>query len=101
MENKEVNMAEIDIENSQTQKVVTLSVPVLEYDFKGKCVFDISSISEVERELLIDAINLNLQHTDIELFYVDQEGDLPHFGPDFEFKIEENKLIGLYIRNKE
>lgn len=101
MGKKEVMMAEIDIENSQTQKVITLMVPVLEYDFKGKCVFDISSISEEEKDLLINTIDKNLQHIDIELFCGDQEGNLPHFGSDFEFSIDGNKLIGFYTRNKD
>lgn len=100
MNKKECMMAEIDIENLQTQKVVTLEVPILKYEINGECVFDISEVSEEEMGLLVNAIDINLQHTDIELFYVEQEGNLPHFGPDFEFKIESNKLYGLYTRDK-
>ena len=93
-------MAEIDIENSQTQKVVTLEVPIIKYEMNSECVFDISEISEENMELLVNAIDNNLEHTDIEFFYVDQQGNLPHFGPDFEFKIDGNKLYGLYTRDK-
>lgn len=93
-------MAEIDIENSQTQKVITIKVPIITFDDLDDNIFDISSITEEEKKLLIDAINPKLEHTDIELFYVDYESDIPNFGPDYSFRIENDKLYAINERIK-
>ena len=91
----------IDIENSHTQKVITLEVPLLEFDYHKKAIFDISNITQDELEKLKLAIDSKeeLMYTDIEMFFTDQ-GDCPNFGPDYEFTIKDNKLIGIYTRNK-
>ncbi len=91
---------EIDIENSHTKKVITLEVPITEYIVDDKCIFDISNLDNKELNLLKDAINDNLSYTDIEIFYVSTMGNLPHFGPDFEYTIKNNKLECLYKKRR-
>ena len=92
--------AEIDIENSKTQKVITINVPIITFDDLDENIFDISAITEEENKLLIDAINPKLEHTDIELFYVDSESNIPNFGPDYSFRIENDKLYAINERIK-
>ena len=89
----------IDIENSKTGKVVTINTKVLQYNSKGECIFDISLISNDERELLINAINPLLTYTDIEMFFIDND-NIPNFGPDFEYSLENNLLYAYYTRDK-
>ena len=90
--------AYIDIENSKTKKVDTITVTLLEYNNEGNVKFDISSLTDCELEILKDAINNELDHTDIEMFFTDID-NYPNFGPDYEFKINNNILVGMYIRN--
>lgn len=92
--------ATIDIENSKSKEMETLNVPVIEYEENKKVLIDISSITEHELFILSEAINPELTHTDIEMFFLDVENDLPHFGPDFDFSIKENTLCGYYVRDK-
>lgn len=91
----------IDIENAHTQKVITLEVPLLEFDDLNKVVFDISNITQDELEKLKVAINprKDLMYTDIEMFFTDQD-NYPNFGPDYDFTIKDNQLIGIYTRDK-
>lgn len=92
-------IAQIDIENSKTQKVETINVPIISYEYEKEFIFDISGINEYERQILNDAINIDLKYTDIEMFFVEMKPNIPNFGPDYEYKIEDNKLYGLYTRN--
>lgn len=92
--------ARIDIENSKTKEVITLDVLVMEYAENKKVVFDISSIGENELHILTDAINPKLTYTDIEMFYIDIEDNIPNFGPDYDFIIEGNTLCGYYTRDQ-
>lgn len=91
--------AYIDIENAHTQKVITIDVPIIEYDDIGICVFDISNITDEELLKLQDAINPELDYTDIEMFFVDTEPGIPNFGPDFDYEIINGHLIAKYTRN--
>lgn len=90
--------AYLDIENSKTNDVITIKLPILKYSKNDYIVLDIREINEEEYKLLEDATNPALGYTDIELFFI--EGDpLPNFGPDYKCKIEDNKLILRYERN--
>ena len=90
--------AYLDIENSKTNDVITIKLPILNYSKNDYIVLDIREINEEEYKLLEDATNPALGYTDIELFFI--EGDpLPNFGPDYKCKIEDNKLILRYERN--
>ena len=90
--------AYLDIENSKTNDVITIKLPILKYSKNDYIVLDIREINEEEHKLLEDATNPALGYTDIELFFID--GDpLPNFGPDYKCKIEDNKLILRYERN--
>lgn len=92
--------AQLDIENSKTQKVETLNVPIISYEYEKEFVFDISNISDYEFRILKDAIDINLKYTDIEMFFVSMKPNIPNFGPDYEYKIKKGKLYGQYVRNK-
>lgn len=92
--------AYIDIENSHTKKVITLEVPIIEH-IKNKIIkFNISNLSKEQIILLENAISElpELSYTDIELFYIDNN-NIPNFGPDYDFYIKDNLLIGIYNRN--
>lgn len=90
--------AYLDIENSKTNNVITIKLPILKYSKNNYIVLDISEINEEEYKLLEDATDPALGYTDIELFFID--GDpLPNFGPDYKCKIEDNKLTLRYKRN--
>lgn len=97
---KKAKIARIDIENSKTQKVIIFEVPVLKYERMQEIIFDISKLNKQDLKLLIDAINptMKMNYTDIEMFYLDSMPDTPIFGPDFVYKIEDEKLIAKYIR---
>ena len=84
--------ANLDIENSKTQEVITILLPVLEFEENGYIVFDISKVNDKEKELILDAINPELGYTDIEMFFIDDD-DVPYFGPDYDYSISDNKLI--------
>lgn len=85
----------IDIENSKTKKVITLNVDVIKYEYNKEAIFDISKLNIDENNILKDAINEELTYTDIEMFFIDN-GSVPEFGPDYKYKIENNKLILTY-----
>ena len=92
--------AYIDIENSHTKKVITLEVPIIEH-IKNKIIkSDISNLSKEQTSLLENAISElpELSYTDIELFFIDTD-NTPNFGPDYDFYIKDNILIGIYNRN--
>ena len=95
--------AQIEIENSKTQKVETIIVPIIvpiiKYEYEKDFIFDLSNITEYEYEILANAVNDNLKYTDIEMFFVDMKPNIPNFGPDYGYKIENNKLYGSYTRN--
>lgn len=88
--------AKIDIENSKTKKVITLNVDVIKYEHNKEVIFDISTLNDFEINILNDAIDEKLTHTDIEMFFLDNN-DIPEFGPDYKSIIEDNKLILKYI----
>ncbi len=90
--------AYLDIENSKTNDVITIKLPILKYSKNDYIVLDIREINEEEHKLLEDATNPALGYTDIELFFIDED-PLPNFGPDYKCKIEDNKLILRYERN--
>lgn len=91
--------ANLDIENSKTQEVITILLPVLEFEENGHIIFEISKVNDKEKELILDAINPELGYTDIEMFFIDDD-DVPYFGPDYEYSISDNKLILDYKYNK-
>ena len=55
-------------------------------------------MSVQELQLLEDAINPELIYTDIEMFFIDTRPGVPHFGPDFDYKIVDGYLIANYTR---
>ena len=89
----------LDIENSKTQKVVTYNLNIIEYVENKHIKIDISNLSKEELSLLSLAISKNNKYCDIELFFID-DSNYPEFGPDYDFKIEKNILIGKYIRGE-
>lgn len=88
------------IDNAHAQKVITLEVPIIELKYHNKVIFDISNITQEELESLKVAINprKDLMYTDIEMFFTDQD-NYPNFGPDYDFTIKDNQLIGIYTRD--
>ena len=90
--------AYLDVENSKTQKVITILLPVLEFKENERIIFDISKVNNKEKELILDAINPELGYTDIEMFFIDD--DVPYFGPDYDYKVSDNKLILDYKYDK-
>lgn len=91
--------AYLDVENSKTQKVITILLPVLEYKENERIIFDISKVNNKEKELILDAINPELGYTDIEMFFIDDD-DVPYFGPDYDYKVSGNTLILNYKYDK-
>lgn len=91
--------ANLDIENSKTQEVITILLPVLEFEENGHIIFDISKVNDKEKELILDAINPKLAYTDIEMFFIDDD-DVPYFGPDYNYKVSGNTLILNYKYDK-
>lgn len=91
--------AYVDVENSHTRKVKTIELPVLEFIEDKIIKFDISSINDEENKMLVDAISElpELGFTDIEMFFIDND-NIPNFGPDYNFYIKDNTLIGIYNR---
>ena len=88
-----MNIAYIDVENSKTQEVITLELEIISND-SNIFEFSISNLDKSQLKVLTDAINSDLKYTDIEMFYVDETG-IPYFGPDYNFIIQDEKLIGL------
>ena len=91
--------AYLDVENSKTQKVITILLPVLEYKENERIIFDISKVNNKEKRLILDAINPELGYTDIEMFFIGDD-DVPYFGPDYDYKVSGNKLILDYKYDK-
>ncbi len=89
----------LDIENSKTQKVITILLPVLDFKENERIIFDISKVNNKEKELILDAINPELGYTDIEMFFID-DGDVPYFGPDYDYTVSGNTLILNYKYDK-
>lgn len=91
--------AYVDIENSHTHKVKTIELPVLEFMEDKIIKFDISTINDEEIKILVDAISElpELRFTDIEMFFIDDD-NIPNFGPDYNFYIKDNTLVGIYNR---
>ena len=89
----------IDIENSHTQEVLTLDLKVIEYLENERIIFDISKLSTSELESLKLAISTSkeFEYTDIEMFFIG-DSSIPEFGPDYKFEIDNDKLIGTYIK---
>ena len=90
----------IDIENAKTKEVTTLSLPIIDHIDKKIIKFDISKIKKDKLKLLIPAISEkeNNDYTDIELFYINDD-ESPYFGPDYNFYIKDDVLVGIYNRN--
>lgn len=61
--------AYLDIENSKTNDVITIKLPILNYSKNDYIVLDIREINEEEYKLLEDATNPAPGYTDIELFF--------------------------------
>lgn len=91
--------AYIDIENSRTKDVITITVDVLKYEIDKEVIFDISSLNNKELKLLEDAIDEKLTYTDIEMFFID-DSNIPDFGPDYNYKMIGDKLILTGIPRK-
>ena len=91
--------AYVDVENSHTREVKTIELPIIEFIEDKIIKFDINSISEEEKKLLVDAISElpELGFTDIEMFFIDDD-NVPNFGPDYNFYIKDNTLVGIYNR---
>lgn len=93
-------MANIDIENSQTKKVITLKVPVIEFKTHQYVKFDLAQLTKHEKILIEDALDVTMPHTEIEMFFIDNKNNEPKFGPDYEFELSDDELIGIYTRDK-
>ncbi|MBQ3020910.1 MAG: hypothetical protein IJD92_01640 [Bacilli bacterium] len=100
MQKRIIGEVDIDIENAKTQKVITLTLPIIDYKAEHSFEFDVSNLTKEEYILLQNAINPELKYTDIELFYVSMENGLFNYGDDYSYHIENGKLKGIYIRNK-
>lgn len=92
-------IASINIENEKTKKVKTIYVKVLKKENNKNLIFDISELNKKDLELLKNAIDDDIPYTDIELFFIDEETK-PNFGPDYNWKIENHKLILTLIPKK-
>lgn len=84
----------IDIENTHTKDVITLTLDIILKDEK-QFVFDISNLNNEQLIILKNAIDVEKRYTDIELFYIDDD-NTPYFGPDYDFQIDGNHLMGKY-----
>ena len=64
--------AYLDIENSKTNQVITVEVPVVTFDLQKQVVFDIKNIGEQDFNLILNAINPSKEYayTDIELILI-------------------------------
>ena len=79
-------IAHVDIENSRTQKVITLDLPIIEHIENKLIKFDISKLTEQGLSILNIAISerKELSYSDIEMFFIDND-EVPYFGPDYNF----------------
>ncbi len=90
--------AYIDIENASNKNVITLKLEIVEY-IKDKIIrFNIKDIKKEELKLLNKAISNKYDDIDIELFFID-DSEIPEFGPDYEFFIKDDLLVGIYNRD--
>ena len=89
--------AYIDIENSRTQDVDTIKADIVEYVYNKIIRFDISNLKKEELKKLKMAISKKYNYTDIEMFFI-VDSRIPEFGPDYEFFIKDNLLVGIYTR---
>ena len=91
--------AYVDVENSHTREVKTIELPVLEFIEDKIIKFDISSINDEENKMFVDAISelTALGFTAIEMFFIDDD-NVPNFGPDYNFYLKDNTLVGIYNR---
>ena len=92
--------ASIDIENSRTQEVKTIEVNVIEHIENKIIKFDIKDLTKEELDILTLAISETKEtsYTDIEMFFIDND-EIPYFGPDYNFYIKDNQLIGIYNKD--
>lgn len=92
--------AYIDIENAHTKKIETIEVPIMEHIENKIIKFDISKLTINQKKVLELAISElpELNYTDIEMFYIESKNNIPDFGPDYNFYIKDNILIGIYNR---
>lgn len=91
--------AYVNIENSHTREVKMIELPIIEFIENKIIKFDINSLSRNEKKMLVDAISElpELEFTDIEMFFIDKINE-PNFGPDYDFYIKDNTLVGIYNR---
>lgn len=91
--------AYVNIENSHTREVKMIELPIIEFIENKIIKFDINSLSRNEKKMLVDAISKlpELEFTDIEMFFIDKINE-PNFGPDYDFYIKDNTLVGIYNR---
>ncbi len=91
--------ASIDIENAMTGEVNTIELNINEYIEDKIIKFDISKLSIQEIELLKYAISNKKEndYIDIEMFFIDNS-NIPEFGPDYDFYIKDDELVGVYNR---
>ncbi len=69
---------------------------MIKYKYDCEVIFDISNLAKIELSLLYDAIDDNKQYIDIEMFFID-DSNIPNFGPDYNYIVNDNKLILKYI----
>ena len=72
---------------------------MIKYKYDSEVIFDISNLDKRELSLLYDAIDDNKQYIDIEMFFID-DSNIPNFGPDYNYIVNDNKLILKYIFKK-
>lgn len=90
----------IDIENSKTQDVKTIEVNIIEHIENKIIKFDIKDLTKEKLDMLTLAISETKEtsYTDIEMFFIDND-EIPYFGPDYNFYIKDNQLIGIYNKD--
>lgn len=97
------NTIEIVIEDSIKHNTTTLIGKLLdicyELGIEDYINVDVSSLSDEEMLILKDAVNPSINYLDIEMFLSSQIS-YPIFGGDFNYKIEERKLMGESYRKE-
>ncbi|CCX36094.1 unknown [Clostridium sp. CAG:1000] len=69
---------------------------MIKYKYDSEVIFDISNLDKSELSLLYDAIDDNKHYIDIEMFFIG-DSNIPNFGPDYNYIVNDNKLILKYI----
>lgn len=91
------NNIEIVISNSDENDTQSLFGKLIDLNYRVNAddyiIIDISSLNNLEILILKDAINPEIEHLEIEMFFTDAV-TYPIFGNDFKYNIEGNKLIG-------